>query len=134
MLANYAIIGVDKSEVRMFIWTISDIAAVIIFMFFVVVAICGYVSSSLEVSKPEREAAARKEEERKQREEEARKAYYEARRAESIRRNKAWAKRHPRLSGALDLVCEHPLASAILIVAITTASMIGVAVVVAMAR
>ena len=118
----------------MFIWTIGDIAAVAILAFLVIAAICGYVSSSLEVSRPEREAAARKEEEHKRREEEDRKAYYEARRAESIRRNKAWAKRHPRLSGALDFVCEHPLASAILIVAITTASMIGVAVVVAMAK
>ena len=55
----------------MFIWTIGDIAAVAILAFLVIAAICGYVSSSLEVSKPEREAAARKEEERKRHQKEA---------------------------------------------------------------
>lgn len=43
MLAKYVIIGADKSEVRVFIWTISDIAAVIIFVFFVVAAICAFI-------------------------------------------------------------------------------------------
>lgn len=66
MLANYVIIGVDKSEVRVFIWTISDIAAVIIFIFFVVAAICAFIPARTSSSESER-----KEEERRRRQKEA---------------------------------------------------------------
>jgi hypothetical protein len=61
MLANYAIIGVDKSEVRVFIWTISDIAAVIIFIFFVVAAICAFIPARTGSKQSERKAAPRNE-------------------------------------------------------------------------
>lgn len=64
MLTSYVIIGVDKSEVRVFIWTISDIAAVIIFIFFVVSAICAFIPARTGSRRSERKAATRKEEER----------------------------------------------------------------------
>jgi heme/copper-type cytochrome/quinol oxidase subunit 2 len=61
MLANYVIIGVDKSEVRVFIWTISDIAAVIIFIFFVVAAICAFIPARTGSRQSERKAATHNE-------------------------------------------------------------------------
>lgn len=61
MLANYAIIWVDKSEVRVFIWTISDIVAVIIFIFFVVAAICAFIPARTGSRQSERKVAPRNE-------------------------------------------------------------------------
>lgn len=71
MLANYAIIGVYKSEADVFIWTISDIAAVIIFIFFVVAAICAFIPARTGSSESERKNDPEPKQEAKPRPEEA---------------------------------------------------------------
>ena len=71
MPANYVIIGVDKSEVRVFIWTISDIAAVIIFIFFVAAAICAFIPARTDSRRSEHKNEPEPKQEVKPRPEEA---------------------------------------------------------------
>jgi ascorbate-specific PTS system EIIC-type component UlaA len=63
--------GVGKSEVRVFIWTISDIAAVIIFIFFVVAAICAFIPARTDYRQSERKNEPEPKQEVKPRPEEA---------------------------------------------------------------
>jgi Flp pilus assembly protein TadB len=98
----------------MFIWTISDVVAAIIFLVFVIAAICAIIPAYSESRRREREESARREEERKKREDEARKAFYDARRQAAIKRNKDWAAKHPKGARLLDAITSHPIITSII--------------------
>lgn len=113
----------------MFIWTISDIAAVIIFLFFVIAGIGGVVSAYSESRRHEREEEARREEERKKREDEARKAFYDAKRKAAIKRQKDWAAKHPKKAKLLDVITDRPLIISLIGAPIIVTIVVAVAVV-----
>ena len=112
----------------MFIWTISDIAAVIIFLFFVIAGIGGVISAYSESRQREREEEARREEERKKREDEARKAFYDAKHKASIKRQKDWAAKHPKKAKLLDAITDHPMITSLIVAFIIVAIVVAVAI------
>lgn len=113
----------------MFIWTIGDIAAVIILLFFVIAGLCDVIPAYSESRRREREESARREEERKKREEEAKKAFYDAKRKASIKRQKDWAAKHPKKAKLLDTITDHPMVTSLIVAFTIVAIVVAVAVV-----
>jgi len=113
----------------MFIWTISDVAAIIILLFFVISGISAVIPAYSESRRREREELARREEERKKREDEARKAFYDAKRKAAIKRQKDWAAKHPKKAKLLDTITDHPMATSLIVAFTIVAIVVAVAVV-----